>query len=68
MSLDTAEAVSNAVIGLAVSTAAVWALRASGAWLTAPAWTLAVLFFLLSLARSRVLRALFRSMEARRAR
>jgi hypothetical protein len=63
MSLDSMEAIANAVAGLVVSMVAVWALRASGAWLTAPAWVIAALFFLLSLARSRALRWAFRRAE-----
>lgn len=58
--LDHAEAVANAVLGLAVSMVAVRALRASGAWLTAPEWVIAGLFFVLSLVRARVLRWAFR--------
>jgi hypothetical protein len=68
VSIDTWEAIANAAIGLAVSTIAVAILRAVGAWETAPAWVIAALFFLLSLGRSRALRAAFRSAEVRRAR
>jgi hypothetical protein len=56
-SLDTIEAITNAVAGLAVSMVAVWALRASGAWV------IATLFFGLSLTRARVLRFIFREVE-----
>jgi hypothetical protein len=66
VSLDALEAWANAIGGLAVSTVAVWLLRASGAWETAPAWAIAALFFGLSLARSRALRALFRGAERAR--
>lgn len=63
MSLDTMEAVANAVLGLAVSTVAVWLLRASGAWESLPAVWVSALFFILSLARSRALRAVFRRVD-----
>ena len=58
--MDSWEATANAVLGLLVSIVAVWALRASGAWETAPAWVIAALFFCLSWGRSRALRAVFR--------
>lgn len=60
MTADSLEAWANATIGLAVSMVAVWALRASGAWQTAPAWAVSALFFGMSWVRSRALRALFR--------
>jgi hypothetical protein len=63
MSRDSAEAFINAVVGLAISTAAVWLLRASGAWVTAPAWAVALLFFGMSYARLRALRWVFRRGE-----
>ena len=63
MSLDAAEAWANALIGLGVSAVAVWLLRATGAWETAPAWAIAALFFGLSWGRSRALRAAFRGMD-----
>ncbi len=62
--LDAIEAWANAVVGMAVSMVAVWLLRASGAWVDAPAWVIAALFFLLSLVRSRALRWAFRRVEA----
>lgn len=64
MSHDALEAWANALAGLAVSMIAVWLLRRSGAWGAAPAWTIATMFFALSWARSRLLRALFRRMGA----
>jgi hypothetical protein len=66
MSLDAMEAVAKALTGLAISMVAVWLLRASGAWVTAPAWVIAALFFGLSLGRSRALRAIFRRAERAR--
>ena len=63
MTLDGWEALANAAIGLAVSTAAVWGLRALGVWQTAPAWAMAALFFVLSFARARALRWVFRRVE-----
>lgn len=66
MTMDALEAWANAVGGLAISMVAVWLLRASGVWETAPAWAIASLFFVLSLGRSRALRAAFRAAEARR--
>lgn len=63
MSLDSMEAWANAGIGLAVSTAAVWLLRASGAWESLPAVWVSAVFFGLSLARSRALRWAFRKAE-----
>lgn len=58
--MDNAEATANALIGLLASMAAVWFLRRAGAWDTAPAWVISAVFFGLSWARSRALRALFR--------
>jgi len=55
-----AEAVTNAVAGLAVSLALVWTLRAAGAW-DAPAPVVAGLFFVASVARSYALRLAFRA-------
>jgi hypothetical protein len=66
VSLDALEAWANAIAGLAVSTVAVWLLRASGAWATAPAWVIAAMFFGLSLGRSRALRWAFRRAERAR--
>jgi hypothetical protein len=66
VSLDSLEAIANALLGLAVSTAAVWLLRATGAWETLPAVWVSAVFFCLSLARSRALRALFRRAERAR--
>lgn len=63
MTLDGWESFANAAVGLAVSTVAVWLLRASGVWQTAPAWVLSVVFFVLSLGRSRALRWVFRRAE-----
>ena len=63
MSRDTWESVINAVAGLLVSIAAVHALRALGAWEAWPAWMVAAVFFGLSLARARALRAIFRAGE-----
>lgn len=63
MSADAAEAWANAVLGLAISTGAVWLLRSLGAWETAPAWAVSALFFALSFTRSRALRAAFRRAE-----
>ena len=60
MTLDALEAWANAVGGLAISMVAVWLLRASGAWESLPAVWVSALFFILSLARSRALRAVFR--------
>lgn len=65
MTADSLEAWANAAIGLAVSMVAVWALRASGAWQTAPAWAVSAMFFGLSFVRSRILRFAFRRMECR---
>lgn len=64
MSMDGAEAWSNAIVGLAVSVVAVWCLRAAGVWATVPAWEVSALFFGLSLARARVLRWWFRGLDA----
>ena len=63
MTLDGWEAVANATWGLAVSTVAVWLLRHFGVWQTAPAWAMAALFFVLSFARARALRWVFRRVE-----
>ena len=51
------------LLGAAVSTAAVWMLRASGAWESLPAVWVSAVFFALSLARSRALRWAFRRVE-----
>lgn len=56
---DAAEALANAVAGLLVSLALVWALRASGLW-DAPAWFVAGVFFAASVGRSFLLRRIFR--------
>lgn len=61
--MDNLEAIANAALGLLVSIAAVHALRAVGAWETLPAWAVAAVFFLLSLARARALRWWFRRAE-----
>ena len=58
--MDDVEALANAVAGLIISALAVYFLRASGAWITASAETIALIFFVLSWARSRMLRAIFR--------
>jgi hypothetical protein len=63
MSRDTIESFANAALGLLVSIAAVHALRAVGAWQTLPAWAVAAVFFGLSVARARALRAIFRRAE-----
>lgn len=63
MSRDGMEALANATLGLGVSTVAVWVLRAAEVWQTAPAWLLAVVFFVLSLVRARALRWVFRRAE-----
>ena len=63
MSRDTIESLCNAVAGLLVSIAAVHVLRALGAWEAWPAWMVAAVFFGLSLARARALRAIFRRAE-----
>lgn len=63
MSRDGMEALANATLGLGVSTVAVWVLRAAEVWQTAPAWLLAVVFFVLSLGRARALRWAFRRGE-----
>ncbi len=62
--MDMTEALINAVAGLGVSLALVWALRAVGLW-DAPAWVVAAFFFAASVARSYALRRLFRAMEGR---
>ena len=56
---DAVEAWANAFAGLGISLALVAFLRAVGAW-DAPAWAVASLFFLASVARSYALRRLFR--------
>ena len=56
---DAAEAWVNAIAGLGISLALVAFLRAVGAW-DAPAWAVAAVFFLASVARSYALRRLFR--------
>jgi hypothetical protein len=66
VSLDAWEALANAALGLAISTVAVWLLRASGAWETLPAFWVSAVFFGLSLARARTLRACFRRAERAR--
>ena len=63
MTRDGFESFANAALGLLVSIAAVHALRALGAWDSLPAWAVAGVFFLLSLGRSRALRAIFRRTE-----
>jgi hypothetical protein len=63
MSRDTFESFANAALGLLVSIAAVHVLRGLGAWETLPAWAVAAVFFGLSLARARALRAIFRRAE-----
>ena len=64
---DASEAVINAVAGLGVSLALVWALRLVGLW-DASAPVVAAFFFAASVARSYALRRLFRMMEGRDAR
>jgi hypothetical protein len=63
VSRDTIESLANAALGLLVSIAAVHVMRATGAWEELPAWAVAGVFFGLSLARARVLRAIFRRAE-----
>lgn len=63
MTRDGIESLANATVGLLVSIAAVHVLRASGAWVTLPAWAVAAVFFLLSWGRARALRAIFRGGE-----
>lgn len=63
MSLDSIESIANAAIGLLISIGAVHVLRAVGWWDAAPAWVVAAIFFGLSLARARALRAAFRRAE-----
>lgn len=64
MSRDALEAWGNAIVGLAVSAALVWLLRAVGLW-DAPALVVSVLFFAASVARSYALRRAFRWWEGR---
>lgn len=64
-SRDTVEALANAVAGLGVSLALVWALRAAGLW-DAPAAAVAAVFFAASVARGFALRRLFRWAEGPR--
>lgn len=63
--MDHLEAWANAIAGLAVSMALVAVLRLVGAW-DAPALAIASLFFIASVARSYVLRRLFRAWEGRK--
>lgn len=65
--MDAAEAFINAVAGLGVSLALVWALRLAGLW-DAAAPVVAAFFFAASVGRSYTLRRLFRWMEGRNAR
>lgn len=64
MNRDALEAWGNAVVGLAVSAALVWLLRAVGLW-DAPALVVSALFFAASVARSYALRRAFRWWEGR---
>ena len=61
MSLDAAEDWANAIGGYLIAIVMVAILRATGLWLTLPAWAVAAIFFGLSWGRSRALRAWFRS-------
>jgi hypothetical protein len=60
---DNWESLANAALGLLVSIAAVHVLRGLGAWDDLPAWAVAAVFFCLSVARARALRAIFRRAE-----
>lgn len=64
MKRDWLESVGNALSGLIVSMALVAVLRAAGLW-DAPAALVAAFFFAASVARSFVLRRLFRAWEGR---
>lgn len=59
---DAVEAWMNAIAGLGVSLAIVWALRAVGMW-DAPALVVSAVFFAASVARSYALRRIFRGTE-----
>jgi hypothetical protein len=61
-SRDHAEAWLNAVVGLGISTALVWLLRAAGFW-DAPALAVSSVFFAASVGRSYALRRVFRRGE-----
>ena len=59
---DGAEAWVNAAVGLCVSWALVFALRKAGLW-DAPAMSITAVFFASSMARSYVVRRLFRGWQ-----
>ena len=59
MSRDAREAWANAIVGLVISTGLIRLLRAAGAW-DAPEVALSAGFFVVSVARSYVIRRIFR--------
>ena len=62
MSRDAREAWANAIVGLVISTGLIRLLRAAGAW-DAPEVVLSAGFFVVSVARSYVIRRVFRRGE-----
>jgi len=59
LSRDAREAWANAIVGLVISTGLIRLLRAAGAW-DAPEVALSAGFFVVSVARSYVIRRIFR--------